>query len=462
MQIRCSCLHDPRIQSLIPSWLHRSTTASCKLIQSSNNEECKESDSYSFTSPTTTTTSTASASSVSSVSSNPCLYQHVDWNCFQKLSHDNYGHPFGMKFIPNANEYTFDEFYNQIINKDKKIVTSTATTTANGTSTFAKNNLDHLLSDSQMLQIVNSLRHSYTKARALHCYRHTHKLYDARVCMLIQTKAFAIASSSVREIPLGGINNDNKGQPIVVVHEIMFEPTEEEPENVFLLFTEINSQNNISSSNSSCTTSMSLTDHFLQELSVKEAKDVKKLKRKLERNVLPSSLTKFHLCYPKDEDAHNLVTDMLLHHSKSFSICDINDIEEMVTGLLSYNSLEQKFHALMNHFALFHWPVNQGYETIDWLTLVPKVDTEYHPLFATDEGTGFGTLDSSSSTSMNLVAEVWKSFHDTLFPYNATSTNCSTRLQVFTDLLQKSLKNDERYVEIRFFFGIKLCNELLY
>ena len=455
--MRCSCLHDPRIQSPIPAWLHRSTTASSKLIQNNDEEEQKE-NFLTSSSTTNTTTSLSTSSTLSSSRNHPFLYQHVDWDCYQKLSHDNYGHPFGTTFLPKGKKSTFDEFYIRIINKEEMISTlitanaAASLSTNTSTGTFAKNNLDHILSESQMLQIVNLLRHSYNKARALHCYRHTHKLYDARVCMLIQTKAFSIASSSsstnqeVREIPLGK-NGDS--QPIVIVHEIMFEPTEEESDNIYLLF-----------SDSSYTTSVSSTDHHLTELSVKEAKDVKKLKRKLGKNVLPSSLKIFHLCYPNDKEAHDLVTHMLLHRSKSVSICDKNNFEDMVTGLLSFNCLRKKFHALMNHFALFHWPANQGYKTIDSLTLVPKVDTEYHLPFVTLEGTGFGTFDTfDTPTSRSIVAEVWKSFvhsctyHDK-FPYNATSTDSSMRLRVFTDLSQKSLKNDERYVEIRFLSGI--------
>lgn len=377
MHLRCSCLHDQRTKGLVKSWLHRSVYCSQKILLDDD----------------------------LSSSTSKGDYHHIDWHYYDKLSHDGHGHPFGTKFLPDDEEgsYNFQDFYNKVMNK----VDDTATTTS-----------DFEMSEYQLIQIVKRLRHSFAKSKAIQCYRHTHKMYDSQVCMLIQTKVFSISSDEVKDININHIDNSVKYMEgrnrVVVVHEVMFEPSEESCGEIVLLF---NDGSNYSST----------TNDIFQELTEKETRDIKKVKRKLQKNAFPTTLKMFHMCYPKDKDAHNLITEMLDHHLHYGTLHHHKET-------MSFCSLERKFSSLIKHFSLFYWPVNQGYGNIDWLSIVPKFDSEYH------------VPNKHNCNTSKMMEQVWKSFivncTNHTFPSKCTSSPCTEKsastshLSVFTILSQ--------------------------
>ena len=315
---------------------------------------------------------------------------HVDWHSHSKLSHDNIGHPFGKNFLnPIQSLPKFHEFYNAIINKHKKF---------------------SILSKHQAIQIVRKMRHN-SPISPRYNYRETHKLSNAQVCMVIQEKRVfnLISSSHVEEMYTTAdaaascsslSSGENKideevknqyhhdtggGQRLVIVaREVMFEPSKDddcEDVDIAIIFT-LSDQH----------------DTLLQKLTARELKTINKVKKRMQSNALPLELNMFQLCCPRDEEAYDLVSHVLDHACESVVLEEFN-CHFMIAS--TYNQLANEFNALMNHFALFHWPVNENEEikvTQQEMTL-PNFDTMYNV---------------SSLSSAHHTVNLWKSFRKNL------------------------------------------------
>ena len=343
---------------------------------------------------------------------------HVDWHSHSKLSHDNIGHPFGKNFLlsnnpKEASSPTFHEFYNAIINKYEKF---------------------DILSKHQALQIVRKMRHA---SPPISCYNYhdTHKLSNAQVCMLIQTRVFDLSSGDLEEIippatrmytedsmSSSSLFWENKideqdeaknqyhncgGRPIVIASEVMFEPSKEddcEDVDIAIIFTSPHQHTSL-----------------LQKLTERELKRINKVKARMQSNEMSPELNIFQLCCPRDDEAYDLVTRVLDHACQSVVLEKFN-CHFMIDS--TYNHLADEFNALMNHFALFYWPVNENEKKEEVTQTLPNFDTMYNVY---------------SSTNNGGIANLWKSFHENLanhdgdLLYNFCENN-QQRLSVFLKL----------------------------
>lgn len=482
---RCFFLHDQRIASP-PSnnfWLlrsiddtlfKRSSSISACCTDTYKSKEQKEEARKTEEDHETMKTTLEDNSKIST--------SHVDWHSHSKLSHDNNGHPFGNKFLlPAKFNPTFDDFYAAITNQNE---------------TF-DNKLP--LSRFQLLQIATKLRHdtTYSRSQSVYNYCDTHKLGNSCVCMLIQTRAFDVSSNLVEEVSLvedknnknddgkddetvaifckKEINNNDemkdnppKRQEIIIVREIMFEPSKEddcEDVDIALLFTSMNDEDfstrvappaptspgknnndhdrrgpppremmwnttSPSALSSDSRPASTTKNTIIQELSQRELKKINKVKSKMQQNKgsLPSPpLNMFHLCCPQDEQAYDLITEVLDHYCNALSCHpDYDDRThhnkadmtiESISSCYRYKHLEKKFNSLLNHFALFLWPTansrvpKEGFYGEDTTSTTPCANSEYR------------IMSSFNNPNKIAHANVWESFIAHLNTFSTRHSN---------------------------------------
>ncbi len=433
MTDRCFFIHDKRVGSPDHGfWLHRTLNdtllRSSKLTTKKEEERddgkiCTTISCYPATRDGDAIAKRRSNHHTSSSSTSLLSSSHIDFYYHSKASHDVVGHPFGKRFLDcQSPDLSFPMFYMAILNADSKF---------------------DLLSKFQVYQIVNKMRHSYHNAKTIYRYNHTHKLvYHGELCKLIQTRAFDITSpTEVKEIPM--VNNKTSWDPddfsnhghrqTILVKEIMLEPSEDndcEEVDLILLFSRDDGSNSFCPVDG-CTASDS---DVIQKLSNRELDKISKVKKKLNEDInhdvaanTLASLNVFHLCCPKDEQAYDFISE-ILHYFDILSRKE-RKVKRRSFNTISLEYLEQKFHSLMHHFALFSWPLNEnktGNAYDEDKVSLRKVDVEYH------------VGQRRKENEILQVADVWKHFiynHSTQEEYDHNhNNNRSDRLQVFLAL----------------------------
>lgn len=466
MEDRCFFIHDKRVGSPDHQqfWLHRSMNNI--LLRSSNNNKLNDKQEMRNNKEGNNDTAALGLAGNSSDATNnlhdDALYQerkdvknqilssHIDAYYHSKSSQDINGHPFGTQFIPRratgcSNSFSFQSFYKSVLNANEAL---------------------HLLSRFQVVQIVKKLRHSYSRAKLTYRYHHTHKLCNAELCMLIQTRAFDVSKAQVEEIPLEQSTTDdgeclfvkkttkndcdNSNRRIIMVREVMLEPSEdddcEEPHFILLfsdhdvIFSPDEDQDSVLGTNHGHLNAVPLTHPQLsvvQKLSGRELDKINKLKKKLNEveNTIPPTMNVFHLCCPNDEQAYDFITEVLDQYVHADALFG----SDLIT---SFRKLESKFNSLMRHFTMFHWPLkyHAGDNDDNEKIALRMVNTTYFIEEEKEEG-----IISSSAHQKPSLANVWKSFiFDTnnvmqndekiLYSADVYQNNNKHRLEVFSKL----------------------------
>lgn len=222
--------------------------------------------------------------------------------------------------------------------------------------------------------------------------------------MLLQSRAFDISAGfdTVNEIDIKSYNISNPNH--VLVHDIAFGLPGSS--NCGLVGSDGNDRHQNDTNNKR---PRSLFFHILPDdiytCTFQERMNYKKTCQKLEkvRKQVQEGTVKGNefiekpivISLPKDEDCFDLTTDVLKHRLSVLKGTK-NSHEELL-------QIEKRFNAIKQHLTIFgFWPINDGRENIDEMTLVPEANDTY----SVPEG------NENCSCELKFYERVWKSFTD--------------------------------------------------
>ena len=297
-----------------------------------------------------------------------------------------------------------------------------------------------LLNDAQRLSIALQMRHDFSSA--LHKYKFSpkHKVFH-EMCMIVQTKYFEVCKNieSPREIPREMFDSKNEGH--VVVREIAFGPLMSTEDRHLALWFDIDEQE-VEECSEKEICRYQRTKARLQKQKRRKQEDAMKKSslpsmtfadmketpnnsyraavlhgqnnNGITRRAVPTSFDDdnsstinkpFLLCTPKDEDSYHLVTDVLQNCLDSLTSSSGTYSFEKITK--KRLELSQRFYALMKHYSMFHFPINDGREHVDETTPNPDPRGEYR--FPSTRSNRNG-----ASWHESLNRRVWESFLKTV------------------------------------------------
>ena len=344
---------------------------------------------------------------------------HVEWTARDMFSQVHYGHPFGKQDgdLSKPILESWDNFCSAICNTDKVNPRNAS-----------------LITQYQRLQIAVEMCHDYNDIKIVHQYEPTHKILN-EICMLTQTKAFDISRPDIASLPLDEFNANNSNH--VIVREIAFGPLSDRP--ISLWFNILDKDVDTCTKKEKCRlkrTERQLSVKKSNMIATAQANasyaDVTGGHAKFCRSSPISFDDKNHnversfdIYLPLDEDCYKLITATLNHQVKvtnSKSVCYKKEL----------NSLQERFNAMKNHYNTLSWPINEGREIVNQNTLVPKIDTPYNIQEST-----------TGKNGSSYQAEIWNSFiqmTSTTFEHDDSTEvkvqNNDKRCNVFAQLSQ--------------------------
>ena len=320
-------------------------------------------------------------------------------------------------------------------------------------NTFLKDNRSGL--KSELVKVLIALEFRKHKIGQSYAYLPTH-LFCGELCMVLQTRVFRVNSdfkqslgnsSYIYEMEFDLNNIPHGSDEIIVAREIAFGPVGDPGIRQVSVWFNVDA-------------------NFLVPCTTQQAKRHKRSRHRLRKDrekdrtsslvqrtssiasddenspKIPESLehSPFFNYQPIDNDAFDLVTNILIHRSKVLLLWILNPHKgDIITSLRAFeHQIQSNFESQRRHWMTWAWPINKGRGRIDDETDVPPVNGEYK--FTTDyngdENSNpcvvyfHGVFDGSKpdivpTSSKEAVFKIWEAFIENMEVIQGKEKNVS-------------------------------------